>query len=167
MLLAPGAALAQDHANYSGAKMPDTGGIDPKNDERVISVTSTLSCNCGTCPHEPVHTCSCGTAARLRAEVAAFISKGKSPEDARLAMIEQYGYDIVPKPPFAGFNLIAWIGPFLLIAIVGTAITLWLLRSSKRQTAIAAKPESGSSPAPVVPDAYLARIEAELKAGGG
>jgi cytochrome c-type biogenesis protein CcmH len=169
IVLAPVVAFAQsEHANYSGAKMPDTGGIDPRNDERVTRVTSTLSCNCGTCPHEPVSTCTCGTAARLRAEVAAFISKGKSSEEARVAMIDQYGYDIVPKPPFGGLNLIAWIGPFILIAIVGTMITMWLLGGSRRQqkAAAAAGAKAGSGPSPdAAADPYLARIEAELKAG--
>lgn len=163
LAIAPAVALAQDHPDYSGEKMPDTGGIDPKSDKRVRAVTADLACNCGTCPHEPVSTCTCGTAARLRAEVASFISKGMDTSQARAAMIEKHGYEIVSKPPFAGLNLLAWIGPFL--AIIAVACVLWFKLSGWKQVAKAKEAERK----PVAPDApkdpYLARIEAEIERG--
>lgn len=165
---APAAALAQsDHVSYDGGKLPDTKGIDPKTDPRVREVTTGLACNCGTCPHEPVSTCTCGTAARLRAEVAAFIANGQTPAQAKASMIGKYGYAIVAKPPFGGLNLIAWVGPFVLIAAVA-AFLLYKLSSWKRVAAanavpVAPGPGGGAAPA----DSYRARIEAELREGGG
>lgn len=166
--LAPALAVAQsDHATYSGKReLPDTGGIDPKTDPRVVAVTSTLACNCGTCPHEPVNVCTCGVAARMRAEVAAMISQGKDGPTARAQMIADYGYGIVAAPPFSGINLIAWIGPFVLIGIVAVVLWAkladWKKRASTKLDAASpeAKPETGA-PA----DPYLARIEAELSRG--
>lgn len=166
--LAPMAALAQaDHANYSGAKAPDTGGVDPKTDPRVTAVTSTLACNCGTCPHEPVNTCTCGTAARLRAEVAAFISQGMDSPQARVAMIEKYGYDIVAAPPFGGLNLLAWVGPFVLIGLVAGGLWFKLRDWKKVSASNAAENPIKTAQEPGAPvDPYMARIEAELERGG-
>lgn len=168
LALAPAAALAQsEHATYSGKRaLPDTGGIDPKTDPRVVAVTSTLACNCGTCPHEPVNVCTCAVATRMRAEVAAMISKGKDGPVARAQMIADYGYGIVAAPPFAGINLIAWIGPFVLIGVV--AVVLWAKladwkKTSASKTDAAVKDGNPSSSAPS--DPYLARIEAELQRG--
>ena len=171
-IAAPPAHAQEGHVSYSGAPIPDTGGIDPKTDERVKAVTSGLACNCGTCPHEPVSTCTCGTAARLRAEVAAFISQGKTGDEARAAMIEKHGYEIVAKPPFGGLNLIAWIGPFVLIAAVGTflffRLKAWTRAAAGKQPAPAAASASGEAAAGegAPADPYLARIDAELREGG-
>lgn len=170
VVLAPATALAQsDHVTYDGGKIPDTKGIDPKTDPRVREVTTTLACNCGTCPHEPVSTCTCGVAARLRAEVAAFIADGQTPEQARASMIEKYGYGIVAKPPFGGLNLIAWIGPFVLIAAVAVLL-LYKLKSWKQAgdaKAAAAAPATGVPDAAPSSDPYRERIEAELREGSG
>lgn len=165
-LLAPIAALAQsEHATYSGNReMPDTGGVDPKNDPRVVAVTSTLACNCGTCPHEPVNVCTCGIAARMRAEVAQLVSQGKE-ATAREEMIQRYGYGIVAAPPFAGINLLAWLGPFALIGVIATVLWsklgAWKKEAAVKTEAAANKSASTEEPA----DPYLARIEAELRRG--
>jgi len=162
----PGIALAQEHPDYSGEKMPDTGDIDPKSDPRVRAVTADLACNCGTCPHEPVSTCTCGTAARLRAEVASFISKGMDGSQARAAMIEKHGYEIVAKPPFSGLNLLAWIGPFVGIAAVGGVLWFKLGDWTKAAATSAEKTDKKNEPSDAAKDPYLARIEAEMEQKG-
>lgn len=165
LALVPAIGLAQDHGDSNSA-MPDTGGIDPKSDPRVRAVTASLACNCGTCPHEPVSTCTCGTAARLRAEVAAFVSKGMDSTQARAAMIEKHGYEIVAAPPFAGLNLLAWVGPFVAIAVV--AGLLWFKLGDWKKSALAkASKETArpAEPANAPKDPYLARIEAEMERG--
>lgn len=160
----PLAAAAQgDHATYSGKKeMPDTGGVDPKTDPRVVAVTSTLACNCGTCPHEPVNVCTCGVAARMRAEVAQLVSQGKE-ATARDEMIARYGYGIVAAPPFSGLNLIAWIGPFILIGVV--AAVLWAKLGDWKKTSKTKLDKSVAEKETPVQDPYLARIEDELRRG--
>lgn len=165
LALVPTVALAQDHPDYSGEKMPDTGGIDPKSDPRVKAVTAELACNCGTCPHEPVSTCTCGTAARMRAEVASFVAQGMDSAQARAAMIEKHGYEIVAAPPFGGLNLLAWIGPFVVIGAVGGV--LWLKLGEWKKAALVKEAERKSAPSDAPKDPYLARIEAEIERGGG
>ncbi len=159
----PAPAAAQDHPSYGGA-MPDTGGVDPRTDPRVLEVTRGLACNCGTCPHEPVNTCTCGTAARLRAEVAAFVSQGKVREQIVAAMVDRYTEAILPRPPFAGFNLLAYLGPFAAIAVAVFALQRSIVRWRDRATATA-----GSTPPPATaaaPDPYLEAVEAELARKG-
>ncbi len=160
----PSLSLAQDHASKFSGPMPDTGGIDAKFDPRVVEITRGLACNCGTCPHEPVNTCTCGTAARLRADVASMVSKGQEKDAIVAAMVSRYSETILPKPPFKGLALVAYLGPFAAIFAVGTWLWFTIRRLSRKAaaTAAAARPGPGSPAAPAADDPYLAAIDREL-----
>lgn len=164
MLAMPSASFAQDHASKFNGPMPDTGGIDPKSDPRVVEITKDLACNCGTCPHEPVNVCTCGTAARLRADVAGFVSKGNDKDEVVALMVAKYSETILPKPPFRGLALVAYLGPFAAIALVGTWLWFTIRRlSRKAATAAASAASTGPKPsAPAQDDPYLAAIDREL-----
>lgn len=159
----PSVASAQDHESKFGGPMPDTGGIDAKFDPRVVEITRGLACNCGTCPHEPVNTCTCGTAARLRADVASMVSKGKNKDEVVALMVAKYSETILPKPPFKGLALLAYLGPFAAIFAVGTWLWFTIRRlTRKAATAAAAVHTPGSPAAPAADDPYLAAIDREL-----
>ncbi len=164
LLLLPSVASAQDHESKFSGAMPDTGGVDAKFDPRVVEITRGLACNCGTCPHEPVSTCTCGTAARLRADVAGMVSKGQEKDAIVTAMVAKYSETILPKPPFEGLALVAYLGPFLAIAGVGTWLWFTIRRMSRKAatTAATAAIKTGSAAPPAADDPYLAAIDREL-----
>lgn len=165
--LAP-TAFAQDagHATEFKGALPDTGGVDPKKDPRVVEITSTLACNCGTCPHEPLNVCNCGTATRLRAEIAAGISRGETKDVILAALIAAHGETILPTPPLRGLALVAYLGPFIAIVGVGFWIGLVMRRWSKK--AGLRRPEPGTNGGgSAEKDPYLAAVEAELRADPG
>lgn len=164
MFAVPVAASAQDHASSFAGPMPDTGGIDPKSDPRVVEITRDLACNCGTCPHEPVNVCTCGTAARLRADVAGFVSKGNDKDEVVALMVAKYSETILPKPPFKGLALVAYLGPFVAIAAVGTWLWFTIRRLSRKAstTAAAAGSGNGATSPQDADDPYLAAIDREL-----
>lgn len=164
-LAAPVAAQTEMTDPFKGP-LPDTNGVEyklgPNLDPRVIDFSKDLGCICGTCPHEPVSTCTCGTAERIRAQVALGISQNKD-HDAILGMlVERFGESIIPKPPFSGFNLIAWLGPFALM--IGAVVWLRLV-ALKRWQAQGAKAAAAQKPAPAS-DPYMAAVDAEMKARG-
>lgn len=150
--------------------IPDTGGVvydlGPDLDPRVIDITKDLGCICGTCPHEPVSTCTCGTARRIRAQVALGISKNQPTNVILADVVDKFGEQVLPKPPFSGFNLVAWLGPF--VVIIGAGI--WLLGRlrdwQKKSPALAAAGAAGGSVAvkrdTADADPYLAAVDAEL-----
>jgi cytochrome c-type biogenesis protein CcmH len=160
LLLAAPAVRADDMAGAYRGAMPDTGGIDPMNDPRVVKITSRLACDCGTCPHRPANECECSTAQRIRALTANKISKGMTGDDAIIAsLVDELGETILPRPPFSGFNLVAYLGPFVAIGTIGLllwrAIGRWQDKASPEP---AAKPKT-----PATDDPYLAQVDAELK----
>lgn len=159
----PSVASAQDHESKFAGAMPDTGGIDAKFDPRVVEITRGLACNCGTCPHEPVSTCTCGTAARLRADVAGMVSKGQEKDAIVAAMVAKYSETILPKPPFEGLALVAYLGPFLAIAGVGTWLWFTIRKLSRKAvTDATTAAKTGSAAPPAADDPYLAAIDREL-----
>ena len=162
LMLFSAPALAQDHSSPFQGPLPDFGNVDPKSDPRVVEITSKLGCNCGTCPHEPVDKCTCSYATRLRAEAAAGVYQGKSKEEIVAAMVTKFGETILPRPPFSGLNLVAYLGPFVVIAAV--AVWLGFLMRTWKQRA-AAKTAQAKPSAPAADDPYLAAVDAELKKG--
>ena len=168
LLLLAATARAQTEMNdpFKGP-LPDTKGVryelGPDLDERVVDIAKDLGCICGTCPHEPVSTCTCGTANRIRAQIALGISQNKD-KGAILGMLtDRFGDTIIPKPPFTGLNLVAWLGPFVAMAVAvywirAIALKRWKAQSEQR-TAAMPPPKTGAEP-----DPYLAAVEAELKA---
>lgn len=167
--LAP-VAWAQDKHTFAGP-LPDTGGIDPKLDPRVVSITTGFACNCGTCPNLPVGgsgACTCANADRMRANVASFISQGMDRGAIIAKMVELHGETILPKPPFAGLGLVAWLAPFVAITVVGgwlfVTLRRWSAKSQASMPAARPRPEEGGAPrAPVPEDSYLAQVDAELE----
>ena len=169
---APLAARAQTEMDdpFKGPlpTLQQTGGIHyslgPDLDPRVIDIGKDLGCVCGTCPHEPVSTCTCGTAERMRATIALGLAQNKDKGSIVDMVTERFGEGAVPKPPFSGINLIAWLGPFAAIAVA----VFWLrgkLKSWQHVPAGAgasAGAPAGGGGAGSAADPYMAALEKEL-----
>ena len=171
LLLVALPALGQTEMDdpFKGA-LPDTKGVKyelgPDLDTRVVDIAKDLGCICGTCPHEPVSSCTCSTAKRIRAEIALGISQNKD-KDAILGMVvNRFGETVLPKPPFSGLNLVAWLGPFVVMGgaafwIRGIALKKWQAKAAQKQAAAPAPAKDAE------PDPYLAAVDAEIRARGG
>jgi len=124
-------------------------------------VEESLTCQCGC--GLTVHSCNhlqCGSALPLRDEIRAQMALGKDKESILSYFSAKYGEKILSAPTTSGFNLIAWVTPFALIAlgavIVGVALTRW---SARPPDQTAPPPD----PAPHAPSAYDKVVERELK----
>jgi cytochrome c-type biogenesis protein CcmH len=95
----------------------------------------------------------CGTALNLsfspqadreRAFIQREINEGKTKEQIKDDLVEQYGTNVLAEPPKSGFDLTAWLVPGLaiLIAAVAIALGLWRWRrAGRRREAAAAAPD--------------------------
>lgn len=126
----------------------------------VRKVSERFVCQCG-CNHQ-LSACAmlnCGSATPLRAEIAALLREGKTEEQIAALFAAKYGKRILSAPTTKGFDLAAWILPFLMLLaglfFVAIIIHYWLRR--RAVVAVAA-----GSPSPV-PDEYRERLEKELK----
>ena len=79
----------------------------------------------------------CGTALNLsfspqadreRAFIQREINEGKTKEQIKDDLVQQYGINVLAEPPKSGFDLTAWLVPGLAILVAAVAIALGLWR---------------------------------------
>lgn len=119
-------------------------------------ISDKLICQCGCnyglthCPH-----LNCPSAPVLRTAIREKLAAGQSEQQVLDAMVAQFGPAVLAAPPAEGFNLSAWVMPFLAL-IVG----LWVAQKVVR-TWRARKVAPAVDPA--VLERYRARLNRETK----
>jgi cytochrome c-type biogenesis protein CcmH len=91
---------------------------------RVMEVAGDFICLCGC--HQVLHTCSmiaCPNRNPMLAEVEQQLDQGLSEESIIHNFTEKYGMGVLSAPPVSGFNLTAWITPFVSKPAAGVDIT--------------------------------------------
>lgn len=102
-------------------------------------LTSTMACLCGcgttlkTCPHE-----NCDFAVPARKEIRGFIDSGLGRDEVKAKMVALRGEAVLAQPTFTGFNIMAWITPFIALIFVGSLVALIVKKWSVKQAAPAA-----------------------------
>ena len=132
----------------------------PTNQELEASLT--CQCSCGL----TVHTCNhlqCGFAIPAKEQIAEQLGQGKSREAILASFVTRYGEKVLSAPTTTGFNLAAWVIPFLVVFIGAVGIGLialrWTKRSSQDQTT-QTTPEPSAAAQPT--DPYRERLKKEL-----
>jgi cytochrome c-type biogenesis protein CcmH len=127
-------------------------------------VSDDLVCQCGC--NMVLSNCTmqnCGSAIPMREEIEKQIASGDSKDAIVASFVEKVGLKVLAAPPAKGFNLSAWILPFVAL-VVGGVIALKVMRSWRAKTAAV---ESGrapvSFPASHLSDQQRQRIERELQ----
>ena len=117
----------------------------------------TCQCGCGLTVHACDHL-QCPSAIPLREEIRAQIQLGKSKKAILTYFTDKYGEKILSSPTVTGFNLVAWILPFAVVAagtvFVGIAVVRWSARGRAREA---------QAPSPPPASQYDKLIEKELK----
>lgn len=115
-----------------------------------------LACLCGSC-NNTVATCQmigCHYSSPARTKIKEMLAQGASDQQVLDSFVKQEGLKALAAPPPVGFNLMAWLMPFIAIGLGLFAITVWVKRFRK--------------PAPVKEidqaslDRYNAQIEKDL-----
>ena len=128
-----------------------------------------LMCQCGCTM--VVDVCDCDTANQIRTKIAGMIDQGQGKDQIVASFVAQYGEKMLSAPTKKGFNLVAWVGPFVAVLAGGTALFFilraWTRKGRKAEEAVTLEP-----PVSVEESAeYRGRLEAELQKfkeeGGG
>lgn len=117
------------------------------NNPKMEDVAGKLACYCGTCPHLVVTKCGCGTADQIKKDVQKMIDQGMTEKQIIDSYVAQYGQTVLAAPTGSGFNLTAWLAPFLAFAFGGVILVKFL----KRQQS--SPPPTGEEPKPSEPAA--------------
>lgn len=143
-------------ALFAAAAVPPLPAAGPS--AEFDRAASTILCDCG-CHPQSVAECTCGRAAEMRADIQAMVDRGMSGDAVIADYVARYGDKIRIAPTARGFNLLAWLGPLvvLLLGLVGVA---WLARRLSRA---AGRSESVSAPGPPADEVYLARVRQKVE----
>jgi cytochrome c-type biogenesis protein CcmH/NrfF len=130
-------------------------------EERVSfqDVEESLTCQCGC--GLTVHSCNhlqCPSALPLREEIRAQMDEGKDTPAILAYFSDKYGEKILSAPTTVGFNLVAWVAPFVVIGLGGVFLGVTLKRWSRRSRQA---PEAPAAAPPASP--YSKILEKELK----
>lgn len=94
-------------------------------------VETRLMCYCG-CSDLTVRTCSCGTAAEIKRDIAERMASGQTADEVEAAYVGKYGAQIRSAPTTSGFDLLAWVTPFVAI-LAGGGFILHRIRRWRSQ----------------------------------
>ena len=141
---------AQHHGTAFGA---------PPVSFQELEESLTCQCGCGLTVHSCNHL-QCGSAIPLREEIRAQMNEGKDKEAILAYFAGKYGEKILSAPTTSGFNLVAWVTPFVLLALGGLFVGIMLIRWSARGRLA---PDAATPPAAHAPTAYSKVLEKELK----
>ncbi|MFZ0687129.1 MAG: cytochrome c-type biogenesis protein CcmH [Terriglobales bacterium] len=107
------------------------------------------TCGCGQVLLECNHV-GCQSSDKMRDQLQAALDKGNNDDLILQGFVQEYGPTVVAAPTATGFNRIAWIMPFLVLAL-GIAFAIHIVRSWK------------SRPEPALADGIVIRPGRELE----
>lgn len=127
-------------------------------------VEEALTCQCGC--GLTVHSCNhlqCGFAVPAKQTILDLVNQGKTKEEITASFATRYGEKVLSAPTTSGFNLAAWLTPFLAIAVGGVLIGFISLRWTRQRR----QPESDPQRTAREPDQYRERLKKELESFEG
>jgi cytochrome c-type biogenesis protein CcmH len=135
-------------------------GLDEAEHEKAIAA---ILCDCG-CHPQSVKDCACGRAAEMRQEIARLVAgeyggRTRTGEKVIAVYVERSGEQILVAPKARGFNLLAWLGPFFLLALALLGMSL-LVRRWSRQRVVTV---TAGAPSVEPDDPYMNRLREELR----
>ena len=134
-------------------------GADPVSFQD-LEESLTCQCGCGLTVHSCNHL-QCPSAIPLREEIRAQMNEGKDKAAILAYFSNKYGEKILSAPTAVGFNLVAWVTPFVVVGLggvfLGIAVKRWSARSRSAEAPVAVPP----APQPASP--YNKVLEKELK----
>ena len=135
-----------------------TFGQDSSPEEIVSRITANLMCTCG-CPHI-IHQCGdeCSVAPQLEKEITELVISGRTEEEVYAIFEASYGMRVLAVPRAEGFNLLAWVMPF--VGLLAGAVFIFIVISRL-------KPDDSNQKAeevlPEVSESYRKLIDRELE----
>jgi cytochrome c-type biogenesis protein CcmH/NrfF len=93
------------------------------------------TCGCGQVLLECNHV-GCQSSDKMRNELQAALDKGNSNSDDLIlqGFVQEYGPTVIAAPTATGFNRVAWVMPFLALAL-GITFVIYVVRSWKNRPA--------------------------------
>ena len=133
-------------------------GQDFSPEEIVSRITANLMCTCG-CPHI-IHQCGneCSVAPQLEKEITELVISGRTEEEVYAIFEASYGMRVLAVPRAEGFNLLAWVMPF--VGLLAGAVFIFMVINRLKPDDSNQKAEQAL---PEVSERYRKLIDRELE----
>jgi len=154
------AALATLTAPPAAAQSAQTDLTDRGQVYVFREVSEGLVCQCGcnmvlyVCNHH-----NCPSATPIRKEIESMIRGGKTKDEILARFVGEHGEKILSAPSASGFNLAAWIAPFMALLFGGVFVLSFLGARRRRAAAAAAR----AATVRAAPPAYASRVDNEIR----
>ena len=122
-------------------------------------------CGCGSVLNNCIHQ-ECMVRDEMRGAISLALKQGKSADEIVASLVSKYGEQVLAAPTKKGFNLTAWITPFLAIVIGGVTIFFILKAWAFKGAAPVGAPAPGQTVVPEKYRVYRQKLEDELKQYG-
>ena len=129
----------------------------------VSSVSDQLTCQCGCnsvlteCPHQ-----DCGWGVPAKQYIGQELETGTAPEEIIAYFVAQNGEQVLAAPTKSGINLIAWVLPFVALAVGGVAVYYLVIGWARKRSEPGLSAAEGLS-ASAAPSEASRRLDEELR----
>jgi len=132
-------------------------------DSEMLRVAKGLYCP--VCPSTPLDVCETQACVQWRALIKEKLANGETETDIRAYFVAQYGERVLGAPPAEGFNVSAYIFPFILLIAGAAFLTVTMRRwQQSRALQMAAAPEApNDAETPSVAPELAERIRREME----
>ena len=127
-------------------------------ESQLKELLTTVYCYCG-CERETIEACVCGTAELIEKDFRNRLLAGQTVEQIRTNYLDTYGPQFYAVMPAEGINLIAYIMPAVILALIG-GVAFTVLRKSKQPVTTTDGSEVSKQQ---VTDTTLKQVESELE----
>ena len=127
---------------------------------QAMEAALTCQCSCGLTVHSCNHL-QCGFAIPAKEQIAEQLGQGQSRQAILASFVSRYGEKVLSAPTATGFNLVAWITPFLVVLIGAVSIGFIARRWTKNRSQV----QAAAAPSPPIstPSPYQERLKKELE----
>jgi len=125
----------------------------------VSSISHKLMCQCGC--SMVLASCNCSLADEMRDVIQQKLDAGQSEAEILAFFVDNYGKEVLSAPTKKGFDLTAWVTPFVAVILAALLLSLAL-----RSWAISGRAEKTLAEATLASEEdkkYLLELEKELK----
>ncbi|MDA0691102.1 MAG: cytochrome c-type biogenesis protein CcmH [Nitrospinae bacterium] len=127
---------------------------------QLADLENALMCKCDDKCGKVLVNCTCSTSDKTRAEFSKLLDSGLTVEQIIKAQIDKHGETILSAPSKTGFNLTAWMTPFVALLAggfgLGKIIEAWKRKGAPEDN------KAEAEDAPAIPKKYSDRLRDEL-----
>ncbi len=127
--------------------------------EMLADLENALMCKCDDKCGKVLINCTCATSDKTRAEFTKLLDSGLTVQNIIDMQVEKHGETVLSAPTKDGFNLTAWVMPFVALMAgglgIGKIIEVWKRRTASGESGAESEPKTISSK-------YSNRLKQEL-----